>query len=123
MSVRWLQNTTNITSSTDHVQFHLTQYLLGTCYSRRNTKNCFCKLSCISARCFGFGRSEDFKKILFHSTLQKCYFPFLNLSFIQRRLRSFQLGMCRVSWNSVFAKVFLFVGGNKCWLEKLQSKT
>ena len=68
-------------------------------------------------------RKEDFKKFLLHSTLQKCYFPFLNFSFNQRRLRSFQLGMCRVSWNSVFAKVFLFVGGNKCLLEKLQSKT
>ena len=40
-----------------------TQCLLGTCYSRRSTDNCFCKLSCISARCFGLGRSEE-KKIL-----------------------------------------------------------
>ena len=63
------------------------------------------------------------KKRFFHSTLQKCYFPFLSFSSIQRRLRSFQLGMCSVSWNSVFAKVFLFRGRNKGWLKKLQSKT
>ena len=63
MRVRWLQNiSTNIASSIDHVQFHLTQYLLGTCYSRRNTKNCVCNLYCISVRCFGLGKSEE-KKI------------------------------------------------------------